>query len=952
VNLFIADDVGLGKTIEAGLIARELLLRKKVREIVVAAPPSMLTQWQEELETRFGLTFAILDREYVTRVRRERGYGVNPWTTHSRFLVSHRLLVDEAYAGPLRDWLGDMRPAALLILDEVHHAAPASGSRYAIDSQITRAARDLAYRFEHRLFLSATPHNGHSNSFSALLELLDPQRFCRGVPVRSKKLLDDVMVRRLKDDVREVVGGFAKRDVVQVDVDGLPEDAPELRLVALLDEYRRAREDRMRGEPRRTQSEAALVISGLQHRLLSSVEAFARTLKVHRRGIEKQWERALAGEPPAPPVAHRTDLITSGVGPDDERLEEGGDATDAEAEGRIEAEEGTQFEAASTATAGPVTTAALIARERELLDTMTALAASARGAPDARVRQLVAWIRTHLCPGGRWNRRRVLVFTEWDATLTYLRQQLEGALADTDRAGERIEVFHGFTPSARREELKHAFNADPDEHPVRILLATDAAREGLNLQTHCGDLFHFDVPWNPARLEQRNGRIDRKLQPEPEVRCHYFVHLQRPEDRVLRALVQKTETIKRELGSLSPVVEARLERTLQGGIYRATVDAQVAEIDAAHLDPAHREAIAVELEEVRERQDALRRQLDRLETQLAASRRWIGLEEEQFRAAISCALGLAGAARLSPDRARTAVPRGGPSRRSIACPGPTRPGPSPWTRSVRRDGRISSTGSGGAIPQSARSSSPTRARWTSGSSTSTSSSGSCSGSSAASPRRGSCTTTSRAPASGSRPTPSPGSSCWAASASTARGRHASTKSSSRLRRGGAIPPSEGVPSSPTRATPRPGRSPCWRRPSSAARRRGSRRRRSGGSAITRPAMWPSCSPTSRRGGTISEKKPSGSSASGARARRGREILEAQQKRVAEAAARYADPQLVLDFGEEERRQIDADRRHWERRLASLVAELETEPERIRRTYTVHARRLEPVGLVYLWPVPR
>jgi hypothetical protein len=103
VNLFIADDVGLGKTIEAGLIARELLLRKKVREIVVSCPPSMLLQWKDELEARFGLVFEILDKEYMKRVRRERGFGVNPWGTHSRFLVSHRLLIDETYTGPLRD---------------------------------------------------------------------------------------------------------------------------------------------------------------------------------------------------------------------------------------------------------------------------------------------------------------------------------------------------------------------------------------------------------------------------------------------------------------------------------------------------------------------------------------------------------------------------------------------------------------------------------------------------------------------------------------------------------------------------------------------------------------------------------------------------------------------------------------------------------------------------------
>src|SRR5271165_4644206 len=157
-------------------------------------PPSMLYQWHDELEDRFGMIFQILDKEYIARVRQERGYGVNPWTTHSRFLISHRLLIDEAYTATLRDWLGAFRPGSLLILDEAHHAAPSSGAKYAIDSKITRAIRDLAGRFEHRLFLSATPHNGHSNSFSALLEILDPQRFCRGVPVRAKKVLDAVMV--------------------------------------------------------------------------------------------------------------------------------------------------------------------------------------------------------------------------------------------------------------------------------------------------------------------------------------------------------------------------------------------------------------------------------------------------------------------------------------------------------------------------------------------------------------------------------------------------------------------------------------------------------------------------------------------------------------------------------------------------------------------------------------
>ena len=293
VNLFIADDTGLGKTIEAGLIARELLLRKKVKTIVVSAPSSVLEQWQGEMEERFGLLFQILDRAYFTRMRRERGFGVNPWRTHSRFLVSHNLLRDPTYADPMREWLGPVLPGSLLILDEAHHAAPSSGGRYGIESKFTRAVRDLCGRFEHRLFLSATPHNGHSNSFSTLLELLDPNRFTRGVKVL-KKSLDAVMVRRLKEDIRDVQGGFPKRDVVRVSIDGLPADAPELELSRLLNEYREAREERFEAASKSARAASGLLVVGLQQRLLSSIEAFARSLKTHRNTLERRRRKAAA----------------------------------------------------------------------------------------------------------------------------------------------------------------------------------------------------------------------------------------------------------------------------------------------------------------------------------------------------------------------------------------------------------------------------------------------------------------------------------------------------------------------------------------------------------------------------------------------------------------------------------------------------------------------------------
>jgi len=141
VNLFIADSVGLGKTIEAGLILREMLMRQKVRRTVICCPPSVVRQWKDEMEQRFGLTFMIYDRDYVTAKRQERGYGANPWTTHSRFIISQALIRNETYAGPLRDWLGEFHGGSMFILDEAHNAAPASSSKYAIDSKLTKAIR-------------------------------------------------------------------------------------------------------------------------------------------------------------------------------------------------------------------------------------------------------------------------------------------------------------------------------------------------------------------------------------------------------------------------------------------------------------------------------------------------------------------------------------------------------------------------------------------------------------------------------------------------------------------------------------------------------------------------------------------------------------------------------------------------------------------------------------------
>lgn len=174
-NVFIADDVGLGKTIEAGLVMQELKLRQRVAFVLVVCPAALCLQWRGEMEKRFGQRFEIMGRELVSRRRRERGFGVNAWSTHDRFIVSYQTLRRPEYREPLLVHLGTRMKKSLLVLDEAHTAAPASASQFAIDSHVTRMIRDeLGPRFENRLFLSATPHNGHSNSFSALMAMRWP----------------------------------------------------------------------------------------------------------------------------------------------------------------------------------------------------------------------------------------------------------------------------------------------------------------------------------------------------------------------------------------------------------------------------------------------------------------------------------------------------------------------------------------------------------------------------------------------------------------------------------------------------------------------------------------------------------------------------------------------------------------------------------------------------------
>lgn len=614
VNLLIADDVGLGKTIEAGLVIQELLLRHRARTILIVCPASLQEKWRAEMLEKFGLDFRVVDTDYIKRLRRERGIHTNPWTSHPRLITS----MDWAKGGEglraMRDVIpphvGHPRKFDLLVVDEAHNVAPAAGAHYALESQRTRFVRAIGPHFQHRLFLTATPHNGYTESFTSLLELLDDQRFARNI-LPDEKRLSQVMIRRLKSDLVDADGNplYARRTLHALEV---PYTAEEREIHRKLDDYCASREKD--AEKAGNGFGTVFVNRLLKKRLLSSPAAFASTLEKH--------VASLSAARPAKPDAMTERILYKAILKADEDYADDREVENAQAEAIEEA----------TRHAMPLTP-----EQRAMLDDLRAWAQRARNQADSKAQAILDWITANLKTDGEWNDRRVILFTEYRTTHQWMHQ----ILASHGFGGERLGLLHGGLSQEEREPIKAAFQASPQDSPVRILLATDAASEGIDLQNHCNRLIHLEIPYNPNVMEQRNGRIDRHGQREREVLIWH------PVDRgdtsggsvgghgedILRAL-RKLDSMRADMGSVNPVIAPQMSGLIEGSL--KDLDTRLAEARIARA----KNFVRAERE--------LKERVAKLHERLLTTKQDFHLTPDHVLMAVKTGLALAGRPPLEP----------------------------------------------------------------------------------------------------------------------------------------------------------------------------------------------------------------------------------------------------------------------------------------------------------------
>lgn len=601
LRFLLADDPGAGKTVMAGLLIKELLTRGDLERCLIVAPGGLVEQWQDEMAEKFGLGFEILTRDQI-----EASITGNP------FVEKHRLILRLDMAARSDELKAKLEAAPdwdLVICDEAHRMAASYFGGEVKETQRHKLGKLLGTRTRNFLLMSATPHNGKEADFQLFMGLLDADRFegrfREGV---HKADVTDMMRRLTKEELYRFDGTplFPERRAYTASYDLSPREADLYQAVTTYVREEMNRADRTGDDKRRMNVGFALQI--LQRRLASSPAAIHRSLERRRKRLEDRLrEERLMRDGATTPLSRAPSLPS--YDPDD---------LDEAPGGETEAIEETIVDQA-TAAQTLMELEAEIAILKDLEARALALKLSGQ---DAKWRQLESILdEPIMLDPATGLRRKILIFTEPKDTLEYLQQKIVSRVGD---AASVVVIHGGIAREARRAAIA-AFNSDP---VVRVMIANDAAGEGVNLQRGAHLMVNYDLPWNPNRLEQRFGRIHRIGQTEV---CHLWnlCAANTREGEVYRRLLEKLEEARAALGGKvydvlgelfeghalrdllvnairygdRPETKAELFRKVDGAVDVAAIEKLVAErkLTSEGMDPNAVSAIREQMERAQAR---------------------------------------------------------------------------------------------------------------------------------------------------------------------------------------------------------------------------------------------------------------------------------------------------------------------------------------------------------------
>ena len=511
-SLLIADDVGLGKTIEAGLAMLEFMARGRVRRILVVVPPGLMEQWQQELLDKFGLEFRIIgNASDLADAQESLPAGISPWEALPRVITSIDYLKKDTVRTRALRKTWDM-----IIVDEAHALAESGTPQNPSETQRNRLGTFLRDASRSLLLLTATPHNGYVHAFRSLLELVEPTLATfKGSQEDLRRRVETAMVRRMKSQIYREENGRKKPVFPLRSVEGIPVrlEGADRELLKKVSSYCSRTVKQSQGT-----KEAELIGFAMQiikKRALSSRAALKKTIEHRLEALEREDARE---EPPTP-----------------------GELREFQDDLPFTESQSERIASRILRSAIPHKDEQRIRFEIKALKQILTLTLKLTDR-DPKIETLISELKRVFIEDPS---EKVIVFTEYRDTLDAICARLD---ADPDFKDHYVVLHGGLT---RQDRLRRQDRFAKPE--TKLLIATDAASEGLNLQQHCRRIIHIELPWNPNRLEQRNGRVDRYGQTrEPIIR--YLYYPDSPEDDVLSKLVSKIEQMTRDYVSTPDIL--------------------------------------------------------------------------------------------------------------------------------------------------------------------------------------------------------------------------------------------------------------------------------------------------------------------------------------------------------------------------------------------------------------